>query len=119
MKKVNMNVAVDNDYEANYLVVTSDDGDLDCIECDTLEEAEEELRQQYSDTMVYMTAEWESDPDGKLLPPTAEQVEEWNEMIDTMSFYIVAWDEDEDEWDTSSAWILEPEELEELGWSKK
>ncbi len=119
MKKVNMSAAVDYDYESAYLAVVIADGEMDCIECDTLEEAEEEIRQQYTDTMVYTTSEWKADSDGMLMPPTEEQKKQWNDMIDTVSCYIVEWDDDADDWNTGEAWILEPEELEEIGWIKK
>ena len=119
MKRVDMKVLVDNDYEAEYLVVSNVDGDYDYIECDTLEEAEEELKQQYQDTMIYTTCDFPYYEDLKNVTFSEDEKETWNQMIDECSFCIVKWDDNKERWDNKHAWILEPEEEKDLGWYKR
>ena len=84
----------------------------DGIECDTYEEAEATAIDLFISWMQEEKAKWDGDP-------TQEQIEHWNEMIDTCWCVIVEWEED---WDTYEDVYygkeIGDEKKEEIGWKE-
>lgn len=84
----------------------------DGIECDTYEEAEATAIGLFISWMQEEKAKWDGDP-------TQEQIEHWNEMIDTCWCVIVEW---EDDWGTYEDVYygreISNEKKEKIGWKE-
>lgn len=115
MKKIYGNFEAEEGLDGKYLVVVCEDGELEISECETLEEAKEEMEFILGERMASETEAWDfADSDGKIsLLPTAEEVEVWNQMIDEYKVYTV------ENGKSDHAWILSDKELKTIGWVKK
>lgn len=94
---------------------------VDGVEFDTLEAAKTDAIETLIQWMIDEAAEWktETKEDGiSVIPyPTKEQIESWDDMINTCCVYVVEWDEAENDWqDMDNAWFPSYEDENEIGW---
>lgn len=94
---------------------------VDGIEFDTFEAAKTDAIDTLINWMAEETVGWktETSEDGiSVFPhPTNEQIESWDDMINTCSVYVVEWDETKNGWqDADEAWFPSHEDEKGIGW---
>lgn len=77
--------------KSNYLVFVCEDDEVEITGYDTLEEAKEDMLFILGDRMSAETMHWEcDDSEGEIkFLPTADEIDEWNKMIENFTVYIM------------------------------
>lgn len=96
--------------KAKYHMVFDMLDNIDGIDCDSLEEAKDQLYNTYCDWMAETQRRWKSDA------PTEEEKNYWNTMIDSFCCWIDKYNSMTDEYET--CYEASREELENIGWKE-